>query len=212
MMADVIGAFSEDQTAALADVSRHQLREWDRRGLLAPSYGIKEPRVPYARIYSFRDLVSARVIGQLRKHRVSFAHLLEVHKKLAALSDAPWASTILYVCGREVVIGDPGSRFRRKLLSGQQVFDLPLKVAISSVRNDIAKLNERSASKRGKVDREKFVAQGQYVIKGTRIPVSLIASFARVGYSTDQILREYPELTPEDVWAALRFEGVEAAA
>jgi uncharacterized protein (DUF433 family) len=213
MAADnVIGAFTEDQTAELADVSRKQLREWDKRGLLSPAFGIKEPHVPYARIYSFRDLVSARVLGQLRKHGVKFAHLVEVHKRLSAMSDTPWSSTTLYVCGAEVVVGDPGARSRRKLLTGQQIFDIPLKVAISSVRNDIARLNERDDTKRGKVGREKFVAQGQYVIKGTRIPVSLVASFAKAGYTVAQILREYPELSPEDVVAALRFEGVVAAA
>lgn len=208
---NVIGAFSEEHTASLAGVKRYQLREWHRRGLLTPSYG-NLAHVPFGRIYSFRDLVSARVLGQLRKHNVSFKHLLEVHKKLSAMSEAPWASTTLYVCGREVVVGEPGTRLRHKLLSGQRVFDIPLKVAINSVREDIAKLSERSDDKRGKIDRDRFVAQGQYVIKGTRIPAASVASFARAGYSADRIIKEYPQLTPEDVAAALRFEGVEVAA
>lgn len=211
-MADsLIGAFSEQQTAKLADVSRHQLREWDKRGLLRPSYGIEDPHTPFARIYSFRDVVSARVLGQLRKFRVSFNDLVVVHAKLAAKSDAPWSSAVLYVRGRKVVVAEPGTRRRHELLSGQQVFDIPLRVAISSVRSDIAKLNERTADKLGKIDRERFVAQGQYVIKGTRVPVSLIASFSRAGYTTAAILREFPDLAPEDVTAALRFEGTAAA-
>lgn len=210
-MAEVIGAFSEDQTVHLANVSRHLLREWDRRGLLKPSYGVADPHVPYGRIYSFRDVVSARVLGQLVKFRVRYKHLAEVHRELSAKSDAPWASTVLYVCGGEVVVGEPGTRRRHKLLSGQRVFDIPLKVAITGVRAEIAKLNERTDEKRGKVDRERYVAQGQYVIKGTRVPVSLIASFAKAGYSVKDILREYPDLAAEDVAAALRFEGVAAA-
>ncbi|MBU1375688.1 MAG: DUF433 domain-containing protein [Alphaproteobacteria bacterium] len=210
-MTEVIGAFSEEQAAQLANVSRHQLREWDRRGLLKPSYGTSESYVPYGRIYSFRDLVSARVLGQLRKHGVSFSHLAEVHKKLSALSEAPWASTVLWVCGREVVVAPQGAKYRQKLLSGQEIFDIPLKIAISSVRNDLAKLNERAGAKVGKIDRERFVAQGQYVVKGTRIPVRLIASFAKAGYTVEQIIREYPELAPADVVAALSFEGVAAA-
>ncbi len=208
---NVIGAFSEDHTALLAGVSRHQLRQWDHRSLLKPSYGALA-HVPYGRVYSFRDLVSARVLGQLRnEHRVSLRHLEEVHRKLSRLSDAPWASTVLYVLGRQVVIGEPGTQRRRMVIGGQGVLDIPLKVVISSVRNDIAKLNQRTDDKRGKVERERFVAQGQTVIKGTRIPVRLIASFAKAGYTNDQILLEYPELTPEDVLAALRFEGVAAA-
>lgn len=210
-MADVIGAFTEEQTASLADVKRGQLREWDRRGLLSPSYGVKEAHIPYGRLYSFRDLVSARVLGQLRKHRVSFAHLVEVHRKLSALSDAPWSATTLYVCGREVVVGEPGTRRRHKLLSGQRVLDIPLRVAIAGVREEIAKLNERSPDERGKVGRERFVAQGQPVIKGTRIPVASIQSFAAAGYNQSAILKEYPGLTAEDVVAALKFDRVAAA-
>jgi uncharacterized protein (DUF433 family) len=211
MAETVIGAFSEEQTEHLAKVSRHQLREWANRGLLKPSYGVEDSHVPYGRIYSFRDVVSARVLGQLRAFNVPYRELVAVHKKLSAKSDAPWASAVLYVCGKEVVVAEPGTRHRHKLLTGQQVFDIPLKVAISGVREAIAKLNERTDNKRGKIDRERFVAQGQYVIKGTRIPASLIASFARAGYTTEQILREYPDLAAEDVAAALRFEGVEAA-
>lgn len=208
-MTDVIGAFSEEQTAALADVSRGLLRQWDRKGLLVPSYGVKEPHIPYGRIYSFRDVVSARVLGQLQRHRVSLAHLVKAHRELSKLSDTPWASTVLYVLGREVVVRAPGSRHRHKLLSNQQVLDIPLKVVISGVRADIAKLNERREP--GRIERDKFVAQNQYVIAGTRIPVAAIQSFAAANYSTARILQEYPGLSPEDVAAAIAFRAKTAA-
>jgi uncharacterized protein (DUF433 family) len=208
-VAEVIGAFSEDQTAALADVSRHMLRQWDRKGLLRPSYGVSEPHVPYGRIYSFRDVVSARVLGQLHRHRVPLSHLVEVHQELSKLSETPWASTVLYVLGREVVIKAPGSRHRHKPVSNQQVFDIPLKVVISGVRADIAKLNERREP--GRIERDKFVAQNQYVIAGTRIPVADIQSFAAANYSTARIIQEYPGLSPEDVAAAVAFRPQTAA-
>ncbi len=200
---NVIGAFSEEQVARLAEVSRRQLREWDRVGLLSPSYGVDEPHIPYGRVYSFRDLVSAKVVGQLRRHRVPIAHLLKTLNALSALSDDPWSSTVLYVLGREVVVAEPGSRQKLHLISGQRVLDIPLKVMIGGVRRDIAKLNERGADVRGKVERAKFVAQNQLVVAGTRIPVSAIQSFAEAGYSVAAIIREYPSLNPTDVKAAI---------
>ncbi len=209
MTDNVIGAFSEEQTAALADVSRGLLRQWDRKGLLHPSFGVSDPHIPYGRIYSFRDVVSARVLGQLHAHRVPLRHLIEVHAKLSKLSDTPWASTVLYVLGKEVVVKSPGSRYRHKLLTDQQVFDIPLKVAISGVRADISKLNDRR--KPGRIERDKFVAQNQYVIAGTRIPVAAIQGFAAADYSTAQILREYPNLSAEDVAAAIAFRSQIAA-
>ncbi len=213
MSAEVIGAFSEEHVAILAGVSRHQLRQWDRNGLLSPSYGVHEPHVPFGRIYSFRDLVSARVLGELRnRHRVSVAHLLATSKQLSKLSDAPWSSTVLYVLGHRVVVLEPGSKRKLEVVSGQRILDIPLKVVITGMREDVAKLNERGEGKEGMLERSKFVAQNQLVLKGTRIPVSAIKSFAKAGYSSDQIRKEYPELTPADVASALAYEGDTVAA
>jgi uncharacterized protein (DUF433 family) len=208
-MTEIIGAFTEEQTASLAGVSRGKLHEWDRRGLLSPSLGVTEPHVPYGRLYSFRDLVSARVIGQLREAGVSYPDLMRVHAKLASLSDTPWSSTVLYVLGKQVVIKAPGSRHRHNPLTNQQVFDIPLKVVISGVRADIAKLNERREP--GRIERDRFVSQNQYVIAGTRIPVADIQSFAAAKYSTARILKEYPSLSAEDVAAAVAFGAKTAA-
>ncbi len=208
-MTEVIGAFTEEQTASLAGVSRAKLREWDRRGLLSPSLGVTEPHIPYGRLYSFRDLVSARVLGQLREAGVSYQDLIRVHARLSSLSDAPWSSTVLYVLGKQVVIKVAGSRHRHNPLTDQQIFDIPLKVVISGVRADIAKLNERREP--GRIERDRFVAQNQYVIAGTRIPVADVQGFAAANYSTARILREYPSLSAEDVAAAVAFEAKTAA-
>ena len=211
MTDNVIGAFGEDQVAALAKVSRVQLREWDRIGLLRPSYGVPNPHVPFGRVYSFRDLVSARVIGQLRnEHRVNYPHLLEAWKLLSALSDDPWSSTVIYVLGREVVVMEAGTHRKVNLVSGQRVLDIPLKLVIGSLRRDIAKLGERGDDKIGKIERAKFVAQNQLVIAGTRVPVAAIKSFAKAGYTVTQILKEYPNLTQRDVEAAMSY-GAAAA-
>lgn len=44
---------------------------------------------------------------------------------------------------------------------------------------------------------------GKPVIKGTRIPVELILKMLSQGITTEEILREYPQLTKEDIQAAL---------
>ena len=46
---------------------------------------------------------------------------------------------------------------------------------------------------------------GKPVVRGTRIPVSLVVEFVASGMSADEIIREYPELTEEDVRAALLY-------
>lgn len=46
---------------------------------------------------------------------------------------------------------------------------------------------------------------GKPVIRGTRIPVELIVRMVGQGTPTEEILREYPRLTDDDIRAALTY-------
>lgn len=54
------------------------------------------------------------------------------------------------------------------------------------------------------------VCFGKPCIRGTRIWVSLILDLLAAGSSQEEIIAEYPELTPEDIRAAIAY-GAEAA-
>jgi uncharacterized protein (DUF433 family) len=49
------------------------------------------------------------------------------------------------------------------------------------------------------------ICSGKPVIKGTRIMVKNILGMIAGRYSVDRIVQAYPELTPEDVSAALEY-------
>jgi uncharacterized protein (DUF433 family) len=49
------------------------------------------------------------------------------------------------------------------------------------------------------------VCGGKPVVRGTRIPVTVILDQLAAGEAWDSILRGYPELTPEDIRAALQY-------
>jgi uncharacterized protein (DUF433 family) len=49
------------------------------------------------------------------------------------------------------------------------------------------------------------VLRGKPRLQGTRIPVSLILGYLANGATTDDLNREFPDLTPEDVAACLRY-------
>lgn len=49
------------------------------------------------------------------------------------------------------------------------------------------------------------VMGGRACIRGMRITVSLVVNLVAAGASTDEILREYPDLEREDVAQALRY-------
>jgi uncharacterized protein (DUF433 family) len=54
------------------------------------------------------------------------------------------------------------------------------------------------------------VCHGKPCVKGTRIWVSLILDFLATGTTQEEILREYPHLTAEDIQACMAY-GAEAA-
>ncbi len=49
------------------------------------------------------------------------------------------------------------------------------------------------------------ILQGKPIIKGTRIAVEWIIALLGQGWSIEEILRNYPQLTREDILACLRY-------
>lgn len=209
----VIGAFSEEQVERLTGVSVTQLRGWNRTDFFKPAYSEEDSRLPYSRAYSFRDLVSLRVLNQLRNvHKVSMPELRKAADRLQHLGSDAWSKAQLWVLNRKVVVQAPGEAYRRELTSDQYVADIPLSVVISDTKAEIRRMNERGADQVGHVEQRRRVVHNVPVIAGTRIPVSVVRNFADAGYSTDDIIAEYPDLTREDVDAALTFTAGARAA
>lgn len=58
---------------------------------------------------------------------------------------------------------------------------------------------------RGRISIDPEVLVGKPVIRGTRIPVTLILNLIRHGYSFEQVIEDYPILTEDDIKAALAY-------
>lgn len=52
---------------------------------------------------------------------------------------------------------------------------------------------------------------GKPIIRGTRVPVYLIVGLVESGQTSEQIVDDYPELTVEDVEAAVAYAAQEKA-
>src|SRR5690242_11229571 len=61
-------AFTGQQVERLIGLSERMLRYWEKTGVYAASYIDERPRIPYRRVYTFRDVVSLRTLALLRKH------------------------------------------------------------------------------------------------------------------------------------------------
>lgn len=208
---NVIGAFSEEQASAISGLSIYQLRDWSKAGLIRPHFGTEQKRVPYGRIYSFRDLVSLQVLDDLRNQKkIPLSHLRKVSEKLNHMGDQKWIGVTLYVLGKSVVFDNPSTKQREEIVSGQRVLDIPLRIVARNTRQKIEELNDRS-SKIGSAEKRRFVSGNRRVFAGTRIPISGVIDFLRAGFDHPAILREFPDLSEGDI-ALAEAEMLNAAA
>lgn len=199
---DVIGAFSELQVVGLTGLSKSQLRRWRRDGFIKPSYD-DGGKSAFSHVYSFKDLVNLRVLNSLRNtHKVSLSELKNVGRELSHLGDDRWTATTLYVLNRHVVFVEPETDRKREITTKQYVVDIPLKVAIQTARQAVQEFNSEHR-KAGEVVRNRYVSQNFLVFTGTRVPVSAVREFAEAGYSVEQIINEYPDLTKVDIKVAV---------
>lgn len=200
MNAQVVQAFTEEQTARLTGASRRQLQSWDDSGFYHPSIAAGQRRV-----YSFRDLLNLRVIVTLRRDLgISLQHLRDVGRKLREIADADWAGVILYVLNRRVVFDNPLTRQREEVVDGQGVFvNLPLRAVRSDMEAAVHREFARDPERRGQIEKVRRVVGSEPVIAGTRVMVRSVLAFIEEGYDDDAIIAEYPSLTPEDI-AAVR--------
>jgi uncharacterized protein (DUF433 family) len=206
METSVITGFTEAQAARLTGVSLRQMRYWAADGFFAPS--LATPDLPHLRLYSFRDLVSLKVLNQLRnKEKIPLQELRRTKRGLSELGERLWGETTLYVLGKRVVFHNPATGRLEEAATGQGVLKIPLKVVTGDIQKAVDAMRQRRPESIGKIERKRGVVQNQPVIAGTRIPVSSIRAFADAGYSPEAIRKQYPSLTIDDIKAALGYEA-----
>ncbi len=206
-LSNVVAAFTEEQVERLTGVTRRQLQLWDRTEFFVPSLAAANRRLPYSRLYTFKDVVSLRVLNELRNTaNVSLPHLRKVKEKLSHLGNDIWAKTTLYVLNRKVIFHNPDDGALEEVVSRQSVLSIPLRIVTGRVEADVAMLRQRDPASVGKIEQHRSIAHNQPVVAGTRITVASVKAFAAAGYSVDAIRKEYPALAEADITAALAYE------
>lgn len=58
---------------------------------------------------------------------------------------------------------------------------------------------------RDRITADPLILRGRPCIKNTRIPAALVLGYLAAGKDTAAIIKEFPDVTPEDVSACLSF-------
>ena len=56
-----------------------------------------------------------------------------------------------------------------------------------------------------RIESDPHILRGKPCIKGTRIPAALILGYLASGRNAEQIIQQFPDLTPADISACLDF-------
>lgn len=196
----LLAAFSVEHAARVTGLTKSRLTRWDKEGFFSPEYLDENDRGnPYARVYSFTDLVGLRTLAILvDDYKISLKELRQTYPELARQVKHPWSEKELSVWKKKVVWKDSDNvpRDRHGQLVGKHI---ELRTIASEVAQKAEALRNRNKALHGTTERRRHIAHNAEVVAGTRIPVKAVHSFIDAGYNDDQIMDEYPSLTKADV-------------
>jgi uncharacterized protein (DUF433 family) len=206
-ISNVVAAFSEEQVERITGLAKGRLRYWANTDFFKPSYAEDKSRGRFSRFYSFKDIVALRTLELLRvQNSVPLQHLRKVAETLKHLNENLWTETTLYVVNKKVVIENPETGRPQEVVTGQYLLGIPLRQVIEDTQADIIEFKKRPKALIGQISRKPGVVRNAWTVSGTRVPVGAIRRLNEDGFTAEQIIDEYPDLTLDDIEAALRHD------
>ncbi|HEX2155250.1 MAG TPA: helix-turn-helix domain-containing protein [Acidimicrobiia bacterium] len=144
-------AFTADQASRLTSCTPHQLRYWDRVGLVSPSVQTTGGRPGVRRLYSFRDLVALRVVRSLLDNGMSLQRVRRAWEYLRrnADFDGHLGSVKLVTDGHSIFsVASSDGELLDALRDGQLAFFVAIDEIARDVEEDVTRFE---------LDRENFL-------------------------------------------------------
>ena len=133
-------AFTSKQACYLSACTSHQLRYWDKVGLVSPTIQSSNGKPGVPKLYSFRDIVSLRVIKTLLDNGMSIQRVRRAWKYLTRngnLQDQ--LSEVKLVSDGETIYTVEDDKVFDALKSGQLAFFETIDEVTKEVREDVSK-------------------------------------------------------------------------
>jgi uncharacterized protein (DUF433 family) len=200
----LLSAFSLPTVAKITGLSEERLRLWDIERFFIPSLADPNRRRPFGRVYSFRDVVALQTIKRLLDEGIPIRQLKKLSRFLATLPEASWAETTFYVVDQKLWFTHNDAMLAARP-AGQMVMEeiRPIRLApiVADVERRIVEIGHRAEDQIGHFEANRHVMNGDLVFAGTRTPAAVVYELVQLGMADDEILREFPRLTPEDIRA-----------
>lgn len=144
-------AFTAEQASRLSGCTHHQLRYWDRVGLVSPSVQGSGGRPGVRRLYSFRDLVALRVVRSLLDNGMSLQRVRRAwdYLRREGSMDEHLAEVKLITDGQSIFhVSHDDGELLDALRQGQLAFFVAIDEIVHEVEEDVTRFE---------LDRDKFL-------------------------------------------------------
>ncbi|MCI0424323.1 MAG: helix-turn-helix domain-containing protein [Actinobacteria bacterium] len=144
-------AYTAEQACRLSGCTHHQLRYWDRVGLVSPSVQGSGGRPGVRRLYSFRDLVGLRVVRSLLDNGMSLQRVRRAwdYLRREASMDEHLAEVKLVTDGVTIfAVSSDDGELLDVLRQGQLSFFVAIKDIAAEVKEDVTRFE---------LDRDEFL-------------------------------------------------------
>lgn len=134
--------FTAAQACRLTSCTPHQLRYWDKVGLIEPSIQTTDGRPGRRRIYSFRDLVGLRVVKSLLDNGLSIQRVRRAWDYLRRTGDMDdqLADVKLVTDGQSIfAVAHDETELLDALRQGQLAFFVRIDEIAQDVEDDVTK-------------------------------------------------------------------------
>ncbi len=205
------GFYTATQVARLAKIPARTLYDWQARGIIVPSLQIEDAG-KVIEGYSYADLTIARMIRALREKRIDFKSAsLAFHHMYERLGppSGGWSDSTVYFVGKQVFadLSDEWS-VTTATLGGQRIEtrlfgDFFEELRLSELRaggSILVPVEFQDA-----VDIDPDVMGGEPVVRGTRVPTSLLFALNK-RMSVGQIAKMYGSVTRRRIESAVAYE------
>jgi len=210
-MAEWHGFYSGVQVARIAQIPTRTLYEWKSRGIIAPSIQVMDNALKVMDGYSYADLTIIKILRALREDQLDLKHaaiaLRHLWERLGP-PDRGWADAHVYLVGNKIY----AEKQDEWETTAATQFGQKVEARLFGDLFEELKRNEEKGGLLVPLDYQKAVEinpdvmGGQPVIRGTRVPTSILAMLKKQGKSVQELARLYFPIPEQTIDKGIEYE------
>lgn len=211
-MSEWQGFYSTTQVSRLARVPVRTLYDWKGRNIIKPSMVMKDEDLVVLDGYSYADLTIIKILRALREDQIDLSSagiaLRHLWERLGPPSRG-WADAHVYLVGKRIY-AEKSDKWETTAATqfGQKVEtrlfgDLFQELKEQEEEGDILV----PKGFRSYIEINPKVMGGQPVIRGTRVPTSILATLKEKGKSLGDLARLYNPISKVTIEKAIQYEA-----